>query len=116
MASFCPDCDALLDGVPPDYACPSCGGMRRSVEAGVQPATGTLRTGPIRVEVTQGAWKKNWLLVLVVAALTLGSPFLSRLLPELSGWTAVGVGEVLNLLSNVLGFYAVTRIVTITRT
>lgn len=112
MTTTCTDCEALLDSVPPDYACPSCGGMHRSVTIQVPAASMHLTAGRIGVTMTQGAWGKNWPLLLVVATLTLVSPFLGLVL---AGWWGVWTGLALNVLTAILGFYAITRIFTITR-
>ncbi len=108
----CPDCDTLLEDVPADYACPTCHGMRRSVRVAVAPLSARLTMGRVRVTVTHAAVKKAWPLILIVAALTLGTPFLG-LVPVLGGWPGVFVNLVLNVAGAVAGYKAITQIITI---
>ncbi|HEV2149715.1 MAG TPA: hypothetical protein VGR37_20105 [Longimicrobiaceae bacterium] len=52
-------------------------------------------------------WRRNWLLVFIMAALMVGSPFVSF---KLEGWEGVYAGWALNLASFIVGAYALTRV------
>ncbi len=53
--------------------------------------------------------KNNPLLLAVLVLLTLGPPFLFPLLP-LPYWKSVVVGILFNVVMDVIGFYAITRV------
>lgn len=64
MPSFCPDCEASLDDIPPGTPCPGCGGDRRSVNV-TSPATLALTvhipTPGISIGYPEiGVWEQKW--------------------------------------------------------
>jgi hypothetical protein len=93
--------------------CPICGDTRRTVHAELRSqSTSSVRLGPVTIQRLQAEVKKNWPLIATLIACDLLSVFPAYFL---NGWASVAVTVFFILLSTVLGYYAITRVITITK-
>jgi hypothetical protein len=92
--------------------CPICGDTRRTVhsETHIQSAS-SVRVG-MTIHRLQTEVKKNWPLIVTLIMCDLLSVFPAYFL---NGWASVAVTVFFILLSTVLGYYAITRVITITK-
>jgi hypothetical protein len=83
-------------------ACPRCGSYDTSITT--QDHATALEQ---QVDIEKSYFQKNWPVLLVIVALTLGSPFLGLIV---SGWPGVATGEALGIITTIVGFYAGTLV------
>jgi uncharacterized membrane protein YvbJ len=91
--------------------CPNCGDIRRTVHMAVSTQIGLTARISVTIRRVETEIKKNWLLVIVLVLCDVVS-----IIPAyfLSGWTSVTATVFFIILSTVLGYYAITRVITIT--
>ncbi len=113
MPTICPDCDALLDGMPVDYAYPNCGGMRRSVS--IHPGA---RAVCARFHGPPNGYHHSWRLAKELVARSSDRRARVRIaIPgtPVTGWAGVWSGLTVKFVTTVVGLYVVTKMVTITK-
>ena len=106
----CSNCQYELRDVN-ESPCPKCGDTRKTValEAKTQiKMSATLHMTRTKIE---EEIKKNWPLIALLAGLDLFSTIPAYLL---SGWQSVAVTLLFIVVSTVLGYYAITRVIRIT--
>ena len=92
--------------------CPNCGDARRTVHAELRAqSTSSARLGPVTIQRLQTEVKKNRPLVALLIVCNLLSAVPAYFL---NGWASVAVTVFFILLSTVVGYYAITRVITIT--
>jgi hypothetical protein len=80
---------------------------KQSFDAGMPPMAATLQSSTFHT-----FWQKSWPWLILYLLITFLSPLLGLFL---TGWSGVGVGEVLAVANLIIGFFAVTRIIKETR-
>jgi predicted RNA-binding Zn-ribbon protein involved in translation (DUF1610 family) len=92
--------------------CPICGDTRRTVHAELRSqSTSSARVVPT-IHRFQTEVKKNWPLIATLIVCNLLSVFPAYFL---NGWASVAATVFFSLLLTVLGYYAITRVITITK-
>jgi RNA polymerase subunit RPABC4/transcription elongation factor Spt4 len=108
----CSDCDyELAENQSP---CPNCGGTKRTINFEVPTMTVKVTASAVqmtlqRIEVEI---KRNWPLI---AVLSIGDLISTIPAYFLSGWASVTVTLAFIVFSTIVGYYAITRVITVTR-
>jgi predicted RNA-binding Zn-ribbon protein involved in translation (DUF1610 family) len=92
--------------------CPNCGDTRRTVHMEARGQTISSARVGMTIHRLQTEVKKNWPLIATLIVCDLLSVFPAYFL---NGWASVAVTVFFILLSTVLGYYAITRVITITK-
>ena len=91
--------------------CPNCGDSRRTVHMTASMQIGLSARLSMTIRKMEMEIKKNWPLVVILVLCDVVSVVPAYFL---SGWASVAVTVFFIVLSTVLGYYAITRVVTIT--
>jgi hypothetical protein len=107
----CTDCGHDLGNAPRNTPCPKCGSTNRTVGAVGLAAGKASVSGRGGWSTTKEEIKKNWPLIAVLALCDLLSTVPAYFL---SGFLSVAVTVFFILFSTIVGYYAITRVITIT--
>jgi hypothetical protein len=91
--------------------CPNCGDTRRTVHMTASAQIGLSARVSMTIRKMETEIRKNWLLMLVLVMCDVVSVVPAYFL---NGWASVAVTVFFIILSTVLGYYAITRVITIT--
>ncbi len=109
FSATCDRCGQLLIDV--DAKCPNCGDAPKTVHMEARTQVSAAANARMTRRKFEQELKKNWSLIVVLVALDLFS-----MIPAyfLSGWQSVVVSLLFVVLSTAIGYYAITRVITIT--
>ena len=91
--------------------CPNCGDNRRTVHMAARTQIGLSARVSMTIRKLETEIRKNWPLLVVLVGCDVVSVVPAYFL---SGWASVAVTVFFIILSTVLGYFAITRVVTIT--
>jgi len=100
-------CSACGEALPLNFVgpCPKCGDTRKTQDKNIE---GTLRfSGSLGWQRTHEYYERHPILLPLVLAISIGSPFLGLIL---AGWIGVVVGLVIAVVTFILGLRAVTNV------
>lgn len=112
MAGFPVTCDKCGEKLPDvNSTCPKCGSAPKTVHVEARAQIGLRAVARMSTRKIEEEIRKNWPLVLILAAI-----YLVSMIPSyfLSGWWSVAANLIFIILSTAVSYYAITRIITIT--
>jgi hypothetical protein len=92
--------------------CPNCGHTERTVHLEAHAQVKTSARVSMTIQRLEEEVRKNWPLIITLVACDLISVIPAYFL---SGWASVAITVLFIILSTALGFYAITRVITITK-
>jgi hypothetical protein len=112
MSIQCSECGYKLGET--QSPCPQCGSNKRTINLAVPAMEIKVTAMPVQMTLQriEEEFKKNWALI---AVLTVGDMVSTVPAYFLSGWTSVAVTLAFIVFSTIVGYYALTRVVKITR-